>query len=536
MQNSSKKSLRPSPSQPKKGPGSSGDGGKSRTSDNTKKPGAFSAGPDASSASSGMAPGRPISQEPVFGTSGGRRLRIPVGFGYTVFLEGRQFGLLMLSVALYIFAAFVASEWIYLLSAAFLVALILGFLLPLFELAGLSAGYLLPQEVAAQETATIRVNIKRHFKLGPISWVVPTRALRMTVNMTKRAADGQPSDVMVAPDPVYIEKLDNDEWFSFPTPSLKRGVYFLENVELSTCFPLGITWWSRTVKMTEASATKPSITVYPDVLPISGNFLYLLSGIVSPMGHATSTSVITHQSSSFRSVREFRSGDSMRHIHWASTARQGKMLVREFDSETLPVFDILLNLRANYRSPEQFELTVKLINSLVHLGHNLGHMPRLLLNPSTESGDLQDLLIDLPHIPPGLALTAEILARVEPITKVAANRKTFDEESQSPSETWDHVNDRPLVTVLPTSEKIMKHSPGRGDVVCLPVEVVEVSPSWQDDDQPLPGMEVQTEKSANAKSRGAAAKKTERAERTELGPTSGKVLARIEWEGDFEGL
>ncbi|MBA4078752.1 MAG: hypothetical protein C0508_27235, partial [Cyanobacteria bacterium PR.023] len=177
-----------------------------------------------------MAPGRPISQEPVFGTSGGRRLRIPVGFGYTVFLEGRQFGLLMLSVALYIFAAFVASEWIYLLSAAFLVALILGFLLPFFELAGLSAGYLLPQEVAAQETATIRVNIKRHFKLGPISWVVPTRALRMTVNMTKRAADGQPSDVMVAPDPVYIEKLDNDEWFSFPTPSLKRGVYFLENV------------------------------------------------------------------------------------------------------------------------------------------------------------------------------------------------------------------------------------------------------------------------------------------------------------------
>ncbi len=163
-------------------------------------------------------------------------------------------------------------------------------------------------------------------------------------------------------------------------------------------------------------------------------------------------------------------------------------------------------------------------------------MPRLLLNPSTESGDLQDLLIDLPHIPPGLALTAEILARVEPITKVAANRKTFDEESQTPSATWDHINDRPLVTVLPTSEKIVKHSPGRGDVVCLPVEVVEVSPSWQDDDQPLPGMEVQTEKTANAKSRGAAAKKTEKAERTELGPTSGKVLARIEWEGDFEGL
>ncbi len=539
MQNSSKKSLRPSPSQPKKGAGSGGDGAKTRTStsDGNKKPGANPGQDPSSLQSSGMAPGRPVSQEHVFGSSGGRRLRLPLWRGYSVYLEGRQVGLLILSAALYIFAAFVASEWIYLLSAAFLVALVLGFVLPFFELAGLSAGYLLPQEVAALETATIRVNLKRHFKLGPISWVVPTRALRMTVNMTKRAADGRPSDVMVAPDPVYIDKLDNAEWYSFPTPSLKRGVYFLESVELSTCFPLGITWWSRTVKMTEESETKPSITVYPDVLPISGNFLYLLSGIVSPMGHATSSSVITHQSSSFRSVREFRSGDSMRHIHWASTARQGKMLVREFDSEILPVFDILLNLRANYRSPDQFELTVKLVNSLVHLGHSLGHMPRLLLNPSTESGDLQDLLVDLPHIPPGLALTAEILARVEPITKVAANRKSFDEEPENTTETWDHINDRPLVTVLPTSEKIVKHSPGRGDVVCLPVEVVEVSPNWQDDNQPLPGMEPQNlDKAANAKSRGASAKKTERDERTELGPTSGTVLARIEWEGDFDGL
>jgi hypothetical protein len=539
MQNSSKKSLRPSPSQPKKGAGSGADSAKSRTStsDSKKKPGAQTPGQESLSLQqSGMAPGRPVSHEQAFGSSGGRRLRLPLGRGYSVYLEGRQFGLLIISVALYIFAAFVASEWIYLLSAAFLVALILGFILPFFELAGLSAGYLLPQEVAALETATIRVNIKRHFKLGPISWVVPTRALRMTVNMTKRAADGRPSDIMVAPDPVYIDKLDSAEWYSFPTPSLIRGVYFLESVELSTCFPLGIAWWSRSVKMT-VSETKPSITVYPDVLPISGNFLYLLSGIVSPMGHATSSSVITHQSSSFRSVREFRSGDSMRHIHWASTARQGKMLVREFDSEILPVFDILLNLRANYRSQEQFELTVKLVNSLVHLGHNLGHMPRLLLNPSTESGDLQDLLVDLPHIPPGLALTAEILARVEPITKVAANRKSFDDEPKNEAETWDHINDRPLVTVLPTSEKIVKHSPGRGDVICLPVEVVEVSPNWQDDNQPLPGMESQNQdKAANVKSRGASAKKTERDERTELGPTSGKVLARIEWEGDFDGL
>lgn len=521
MQNSSKKSLRPSPSQPKAA------GGGTRTGAVAVKPVAPPAG---------MAPGRPIDTSRPFGSTGGKRFRIPVGFGYSVFLEGRQLGMLMVSLALYIFAAVVASEWMYLLSAAFLVALILGFVLPFLELAGLSASYSLPQEVAPMETASIKVNIKRQFKLGPISWVVPTRALRMTVNMLKRSADGLPSDVAVSPDPVYIEKLDDAEWYSFPTPSLKRGIYFLDNVELSTCFPFGIAWWSRTVKMKKnASDPDASITVYPNVLSISGNFLYRLTGIVSPMGHATSTSVITHQSSSFRSVREFRSGDSLRHIHWASTARQGKMLVREFDSETLPVFDILLNLRANYRSPEQFELAVTLINSLVHLGHNLGHMPRLILNPPSESPDLQVLLADLPHVPPGLALTAEILARVEPITKVAANRKTMEEEAEPTSvETWSHVNDRPLLTVLPTSEKIMKYNAGAGkDIVCQPVEIVEVSPNWQDENEPLPGMDS-ADKSVNFKSaRGASTKKQER---NEIGPTGGMVIARVEWEGDFDGL
>lgn len=533
MQNSSKKSLRPSPSQPNAAPPSKPDAPKA-------KPAAVSA------------PGRPVNTDVAFAGSGGKRLRLPVGFGYGVYLEGRQLGLFAISVALYIFAAVVASDWIYLLSAAFAVALVLGFVLPLCELAGLSASYTLPSEVSQLDAANVRVNIRRSLRLGPISWMVPTRALRMTINMHKRTAEGKPSEVLMAPEPVYVDRVDDNEWYSFPTPSLNRGIYYLDSVELSTCYPLGIVWWTRSVRTTrgagKSNVTAPAgqeqsaderatLTVYPDGLPLSGNFLYRLTGIVSPMGHATSTSVITHQSSSFRSVREFRSGDSMRHIHWASTARTGTMLVREFDSEILPVFDILLNLRANYRSPEQFELTVKLVNSLILLGHSLGHMPRLLLNPPAEAPEMQALFSDLPSIPPGLGLMAEILARVEPITRVAANRMSFDDEVVSPLDTWSHVNERPLLTIIPTNEKIMKFAPGRGDVVCQPVELVEVSPNWQDEDIPLPGMESQgAEKAVNFKSaRGASTKKAE-SDRKDLGPTSGALVARVEWEGDFDGL
>jgi len=103
---------------------------------------------------------------------------------------------------------------------------------------------------------------------------------------------------------------------------------------------------------------------------------------------------------------------------------------------------------------------------------------------------------------------AEILARVEPITRVAANRKSFDEPVKTDNKKWEEVSLRPLVTLLPSSEKIMKYSPGRGDIVCMPIDLLEISPDWQ----------------------------TEVDDRLDQGPTTGNVIGRVEWEDDLEGL
>lgn len=517
MANSSKKSLRPSPSQPD--PVAKAASGKKK-------------GKDGIASTQAPRPGLDPSATRPFG-SGGKYLKFPLPFGYSVFIETRQFSLLFLSAVLYIFAAFVASEWIYLLSAGFFMAVVLGVLLPLITLMGIKADYAIPQDVGQLESTTVRVFLKRIFPLGPISMWVPTRGLRMTLSMVRRGTDGKPSQVVLSPEPVFINKLKNQEWYKFPTPSLKRGIYFLESVELSTCFPFGVAWWTRSIDVRKLKSEEAIITVYPAVMNISGTFLYKLSGIVSPMGQATSSSVITHQSSSFRSVREFKSGDSMRHIHWASSARMGKMLVREYDSEMLPIFDIMLNLRANYRNDDQFELTVNLVNSLVHLGHNLGHMPRLLLNPPGESPDIQALMFDLPPMPPGLSSVAEVLARVEQITKVAANRTSFEieEEAEDQRDAWSKINDRPILTVVPSGDKIMKYDPGKGDIVCCPVDIIEVPADWALQEEGL-ALE-KNEKNGDFKSaRGAARAKPT----NEMGPVNGTHIARVEWEGDFQAL
>lgn len=521
MENSSKKSLRPSPSQLRQTQATPGPAGKPPEI----KPQLASR--DALSTE--------MDKMSEHHTTGGAYLRVPMPRGYSVYLELRQIKIILVAVALYIFAAFAASEWIYLLSAAFLVTLLLGMVLPVLSLSALRADYALPNEVSPTESANIEIYLSKRFFLPFLTRFFSINALRLTINMSKRAPQGQPSLAVFRPDPVYIDELADDSWFRFNSPGLKRGVYFLRSLEVMTCYPLGVAFWSRTLPFADAQAqpdaeheleseTEPesesklipashdsrprTITVYPQMTTSVGNFLNNLTGVLSPMGHPSANSMITHQSSSFRSVREFRSGDSLRHIHWRSTARLGAMQVREFDSEMLPVFDVLLNLRANYRTPDQFELAVMTVNSLIHLGYSLGHMPNLILHPPFQSPEVQALMFDLPQMPPGLGLMAEILARVEPITRVAANRKTFDEPVKTDNKKWEEISQRPLVTLLPSAEKIMKYSPGRGDIVCMPIDLLEISPDWQT------GVD----------------------DKLDQGPTTGNVIGRVEWEDDLEGL
>ena len=74
--------------------------------------------------------------------------------------------------------------------------------------------------------------------------------------------------------------------------------------------------------------------------------------------------------------------------------------MREFDSEQLPVFDLLLDLRANWKNQEQFEVAVCLAHSLIHHGFKLGIKPELTLNPPLESKLVQkNLMFDLPQLP-----------------------------------------------------------------------------------------------------------------------------------------
>jgi hypothetical protein len=58
---------------------------------------------------------------------------------------------------------------------------------------------------------------------------------------------------------------------------------------------------------------------------------------------ATRTEPRRGQGREYLSVREYRPGDPMRHVHWGLTARHGELMVREFEQERTPRLAIWLD-------------------------------------------------------------------------------------------------------------------------------------------------------------------------------------------------
>ncbi len=103
----------------------------------------------------------------------------------------------------------------------------------------------------------------------------------------------------------------------------KRGRYHLGPVILTAADPLGI--FTRRCTLGEAQ----EITVYPATLGLPLFKIGSFGNLGYGSGYRTGRGVGFNASS----VREFTSSDSTHHIHWRSTARVGKLMVKMFDAD-----------------------------------------------------------------------------------------------------------------------------------------------------------------------------------------------------------
>jgi uncharacterized protein (DUF58 family) len=161
--------------------------------------------------------------------------------------------------------------------------------------------------------------------------------------------------------PRLAPKAEHDDLFNIPTS--RRSVIVVGPVRSVRGDPLGL--MRRELRWTDPV----DLYVHPRTVPLGGSssgFLRDLEGIESR--------VLSDNDVSFHALREYVPGDDRRYIHWKTSARTGKLMVRQFEETRRSHLALALSTnRSDYReSPgegeldanPEFELAVSICGSL----------------------------------------------------------------------------------------------------------------------------------------------------------------------------
>ena len=116
----------------------------------------------------------------------------------------------------------------------------------------------------------------------------------------------------------------------------QRGRFRLGPLRISSRFPLGL------VERSRVFSSSGEVLVYPRIGRISPNWRQQLIGATELVSRNQPHQGVFHDD--FHRLREFRSGDNPRAIHWRSTARRGELILREFHQNREHTLAIVLDL------------------------------------------------------------------------------------------------------------------------------------------------------------------------------------------------
>lgn len=154
---------------------------------------------------------------------------------------------------------------------------------------------------------------------------------------------------------------------------LHRGVYPLAGLRVSSAYPFGLLTRQRQI-----AQTAQEIVVYPRLHEVR---------LPPPQSRAYAAEVdnVAHRRrgwDEFAGVREQRPGESLKHVHWRASARQDRLMVKEYETLDTPGMLIVLPQQKGFdqgRAPHScFEYAVELAASLARAASRAGHPVRCL--------------------------------------------------------------------------------------------------------------------------------------------------------------
>ena len=121
-----------------------------------------------------------------------------------------------------------------------------------------------------------------------------------------------------------------------------------------------------------------ALVVYPRLVALSG--LFSESGAHAQDGRR----LLLRRPSGFdlHSVREYVEGESLRKVHWASTARRGRLMVKELEDSPRDEIAVVLDADGTGVVGESFDVAVRAAGSILHTHAARGRRAVLAVNGS----------------------------------------------------------------------------------------------------------------------------------------------------------
>jgi uncharacterized protein (DUF58 family) len=193
---------------------------------------------------------------------------------------------------------------------------------------------------------------------------------------------------------------------------LPRGRYAFEEVRVELADPFGL-------ERTSVALPAPgALLVYPRVARLQR--LFSESGAHSHDGRRLL--LRRHTGFELHGVREYEQGESLRRVHWRSTARRGQLMVKELEDAPRDEIAVLLDADPKSVVGESFDVQVRAAASIVEAYVRRGRRAVLVVN--SERREVQQ--VHSPAADWGRAL--ELLAAVEPTGAMPAARLLAEQD------------------------------------------------------------------------------------------------------------
>jgi uncharacterized protein (DUF58 family) len=260
----------------------------------------------------------------------------------------------LLTLAVGIAAINTGNNLLYLLLAMMLSLIIMSGLLSEQCLKQLDVRRRMPEHIFANRPATASLSVTNAKRR------LPTFSLRVVDIIEGTEVDRGMYLLHLPPRATVVH--------TYPMLIPRRGLYRIEQVKLFTRFPFGLFIKAATFPLVS------EVVVYPEVKPLPAALLQDLSALGQDLAVPRRGSGVA-----LYNLRNYRPGDESRTIHWKTSARLSRLIVREHEAEDQRRVTLVLPTNDCHVGDPAFERAVELIASLASFYYERGYAIRAMV-------------------------------------------------------------------------------------------------------------------------------------------------------------